>query len=169
VIRVLRERQVIRRYTRIQRLSTTVHQAFGRKSQLSTTMTSTKRRIIITGGGIGGLTLANFLHRLGHSVKVLEKRSNLVSDGASFTMSPNGQRVLNQLGYIVEAREFLQPLSSLVVRQGNGKVSERETAGRFNIYFTHSIYLQTRKTPSGNNAFIFGPSEGLSGILHWRL
>jgi salicylate hydroxylase len=55
-------------------------------------------RVLIAGGGIGGLTAALALDHFGHEVFVFEQSSVLDEVGAGIQLSPNGMQVLNQLG-----------------------------------------------------------------------
>jgi salicylate hydroxylase len=55
-------------------------------------------RILIAGGGIGGLTAAIALSRQGFDVHVYEQAPELREFGAGVSISPNGLRVLIELG-----------------------------------------------------------------------
>ena len=55
-------------------------------------------KILIAGGGIGGLTAALALLRRGYEVEVYEQAAALTEVGAGVQISPNGSRVLYALG-----------------------------------------------------------------------
>jgi 2-polyprenyl-6-methoxyphenol hydroxylase-like FAD-dependent oxidoreductase len=56
-------------------------------------------KVIIVGGSIAGMALANMLERYGIDFIVLEKHSVVAPQlGASIATLPNGQRILQQLG-----------------------------------------------------------------------
>ncbi|MEM8691219.1 MAG: FAD-dependent monooxygenase [Pseudomonadota bacterium] len=55
-------------------------------------------KVVIAGGGIGGLAAALALHAHGHEVQVLEQAPELTEIGAGLQISPNGWRVLDALG-----------------------------------------------------------------------
>ena len=55
-------------------------------------------RIAIIGAGIGGLTAAAFLERDGHEVHVFEAAHQIGEVGAGIQISPNGSRILRELG-----------------------------------------------------------------------
>ncbi len=52
----------------------------------------------IVGAGIGGLTAAVALARIGHDVRVAEKAPQIAEVGAGIQLSPNGMAVLRNLG-----------------------------------------------------------------------
>lgn len=68
---------------------------------------SGKHHVLIAGGGIGGLATALALLRQGHEVDVFEQARELTEVGAGVQISPNGNRVLFELG----VGEALQALS----------------------------------------------------------
>ncbi|KAH7086113.1 FAD binding domain-containing protein [Paraphoma chrysanthemicola] len=56
-------------------------------------------KVLIVGGSVAGLTLANTLEQLGIDYLVLEKYAKIAPDlGASIGIFPNGYRILDQLG-----------------------------------------------------------------------
>ena len=76
-------------------------------------MTGEKPRVLIVGGGIGGLTLALALHTRGLSCRVFEAAPEFRPLGVGINMLPHAIRELTALGlqpalesYGVEAREF---------------------------------------------------------------
>ncbi|MFD4137376.1 FAD-dependent monooxygenase [Streptomyces sp. NPDC058572] len=55
-------------------------------------------RAVVIGGGIGGLTAAVALHRIGWQVTVLERAPSLEPVGAGIGLAPNAQRALDVIG-----------------------------------------------------------------------
>lgn len=78
--------------------------------------------VLIAGGGIAGLTLANLLERIGVNYLILEGYREMAPQvGASIGILPNGSRVLDQIGMYDEIRKLIdEPLieSSLRSREG---------------------------------------------------
>ena len=55
-------------------------------------------RVLIVGGGIGGLTLGAALHQRGSNVEIVERNDDWHTVGAGLSVQPNGLRVLRRLG-----------------------------------------------------------------------
>ncbi|KFG76693.1 FAD-dependent monooxygenase [Streptomyces mutabilis] len=70
-------------------------------------------RVVVIGGGIGGLTAAAALHRRGLRVTVLERAASLQPIGAAISLSPNALRALDVIGLGDEIR-------GLAAWQGDG-------------------------------------------------
>ena len=74
-------------------------------------MTDTDFKVIIVGGGISGLTLANALERANIDYVLLEARGEIAPFvGASIAITANGGRVLDQLGCYETIRERTVPM-----------------------------------------------------------
>lgn len=78
--------------------------------------------VLIAGGGIAGLTLANMLEKIGVDYLILEGYRQMAPQvGASIGILPNGSRVLDQLGLYDEIRKLIDgpsEMSSLRNREG---------------------------------------------------
>lgn len=61
----------------------------------------------IVGGGIAGLTLANYLEQAGISYLLWERGTEIVAQvGASVGIMPNGLRILDQLGIVDKVEKY---------------------------------------------------------------
>ncbi|MGH3664539.1 MAG: FAD-dependent monooxygenase, partial [Egibacteraceae bacterium] len=56
--------------------------------------------VVIVGGGIGGLTLALELHRLGLACRVFEAVPEVSQVGVGITVLPHATRILAELGLL---------------------------------------------------------------------
>ena len=56
------------------------------------------RRVLIAGGGIGGLAAGAALANLGFRVTILEQAEDFKEVGAGVQIAPNGVRALGRLG-----------------------------------------------------------------------
>jgi len=68
-------------------------------------------KIVISGGGVGGLTLAVLAARQGHQVEVHEKSARLRTLGAGFTLWSNATAILRRLGLGPWLERHGQPIS----------------------------------------------------------
>lgn len=78
--------------------------------------------VLIAGGGIAGLTLANMLERIGVDYLILEGYREMAPQvGASIGILPNGDRVLDQIGLYDEIRKLIDaPSSKSALREPGG-------------------------------------------------
>lgn len=74
------------------------------------------RSAVVVGGGIGGLSTAIGLNRIGWSVTVLERRPALREVGAGISLMSNGLRSLDQLG----VGDAIRALSATMRPGGDG-------------------------------------------------
>jgi 2-polyprenyl-6-methoxyphenol hydroxylase-like FAD-dependent oxidoreductase len=87
-------------------------------------------RVIIAGGGIAGLTLANALQHAGIDYLLLEARDDLAPQlGASIGLGPNGSRILDQLGCYDEIMDNTVPLDYTGSRRSDGGYIRPKTDG----------------------------------------
>lgn len=77
-----------------------------------------KRRIVVVGGGVGGISVARGLVRDGHDVTVFEQRPEIRAGGGAVTIWCNGATVLEQLGVDMDGAG--QILSTLRVVTATG-------------------------------------------------
>ena len=78
-------------------------------------------RVIISGGGLAGLALANTLQHAGIDYVLLEARAVIAPQvGASLGMMPNGCRILDQLGCYDEIFNMVEPLQWAANHNSNG-------------------------------------------------
>lgn len=70
--------------------------------------------ILIVGGGIGGLTAALALSRMGQAAHVIEKAVEFAEIGAGLQLAPNATAVLDRLGVLGEIRKHAVHPSRLV-------------------------------------------------------
>jgi 2-polyprenyl-6-methoxyphenol hydroxylase-like FAD-dependent oxidoreductase len=79
-------------------------------------------RVVIVGGGFGGLTFANCLQHAGIDYLLLEGREKIgLHVGAAVGLEPHGGRILDQLGVLSSLHDIIEPYRSFVFRDTQGK------------------------------------------------
>src|SRR5450631_2962986 len=79
-------------------------------------------RLIIVGGGIGGLTAALALHRAGIEVAVHERAPAFTEIGAGLSLWPNATRVLQSLGVLEQVLAEGEPVTQFNLLSPDGKL-----------------------------------------------
>jgi 2-polyprenyl-6-methoxyphenol hydroxylase-like FAD-dependent oxidoreductase len=80
-------------------------------------------KVIIAGGSITGLTLANMLQLYNIDYVVLEAYPDIAPQvGASIGILPHGNRILDQLGLFQKVLDLCPPLDSFHFRDESGHV-----------------------------------------------
>ena len=85
----------------------------------------THTKVIIAGGSISGLALANMLEQKGIDYLVLERHHSIAPDvGYSIGVMPHGSRILAQLkcySAVQKLTEGIDPLKNIEIKDGQGK------------------------------------------------
>ncbi|KAJ5175587.1 uncharacterized protein N7482_001464 [Penicillium canariense] len=103
-------------------------------------------RVIIIGGGIAGLTLANCLDRTSIDYVVLEKHREITANiGAAIALQPNGARILDQLGIYNRLRKDLYDINSYHTGFPNGSSFNSFTWAWFKASLGYPISTISRK------------------------
>lgn len=80
-------------------------------------------KVIIAGGSVAGLSLANMLQKNGIDYLVLEAYPEIAPQvGASIGLIPHGLRVLDQLGVYEDIRKLVHPLDHFNFRNSKGEL-----------------------------------------------
>src|SRR5438445_4815547 len=80
-------------------------------------------QVAIVGAGIGGLTAASTLRRIGMDVQIYEQAARFARVGAGIQMMPNSMKVLRKIGLQERMRRTaFQPYSHLNREWNTGKI-----------------------------------------------
>jgi 2-polyprenyl-6-methoxyphenol hydroxylase-like FAD-dependent oxidoreductase len=79
------------------------------------------RRVVVAGGGIGGLAAAALLARTRHDVTLVERSSSLRAVGAGISLQPNGLAVADALGLVARLARHGSWQRVLALHDGRGR------------------------------------------------
>lgn len=85
--------------------------------------------ILISGGGIGGLTAALALRAGGHRVTVCEATAQLRPLGVGINLLPHAVAVLDGLGLLADLQAMAVPTAALVFANRHGQAIHRDARG----------------------------------------
>ncbi|EUC51246.1 hypothetical protein COCMIDRAFT_79568 [Bipolaris oryzae ATCC 44560] len=86
-------------------------------------MVQKRFKVIIVGGSVAGLTLANLLQNLGIDYIVLEAYNDVAPQlGASIGLYPHGLRILDQVGCYEDISRLASPFSNITARDEDGEM-----------------------------------------------
>ncbi|MER7728939.1 FAD-dependent monooxygenase [Streptomyces sp. NPDC096323] len=111
-------------------------------------MTPAALRIVVVGGGIGGLAAALSIARAGHHVTVLERAAQFGEIGAGLQLAPNASQALEDLGVLDAVRRTAVAPPRLVMMDalsGDQVTSLDLRSAAYTERFTHP-YLVTHRT-----------------------
>lgn len=69
-------------------------------------ISSTPSKVIVSGGGLGGLSVANTLQQVGMDVSVYERAAELKEMGAGIVLAANAMKALDKLGIGEQVRRI---------------------------------------------------------------
>jgi 2-polyprenyl-6-methoxyphenol hydroxylase-like FAD-dependent oxidoreductase len=102
------------------------------------------KKILISGGGICGLTAANALQQLDYEVTVFESASKIRAVGAGINLSSNAIKALSIIGLDKEILQYCySPPMAIILSQKGTILSQnvfKEYAGRFDFPIMNSIH-----------------------------
>ncbi|MCA1321682.1 FAD-dependent monooxygenase [Bacillus tianshenii] len=81
-----------------------------------------KRKAIVVGAGIGGLSVAILLKNIGWHVEVFEKATSFKSMGAGIVLAANGMKALERLGVAGEIKTLGKKVGKAEIRTWDGEL-----------------------------------------------
>lgn len=92
-------------------------------------------KILISGAGIAGLTLAFWLRRQGHELSIIEKSPTLRDEGYMMDFFASGYDVASRMGILDELAEIHYPISQLTFLDASGREKFSISYPRFRELF----------------------------------
>ncbi len=105
-----------------------------------------RMKVLIAGGGIGGLTAALCLAQRGCEVAVFEQAPQFAEVGAGIQLSPNASRVLHHVGleHALQARAFLPEGTQFRGWKTGAVISEQPLGESARLRYGHPYYHMHR-------------------------
>ncbi|KAI8065539.1 FAD binding domain-containing protein, partial [Gongronella butleri] len=107
---------------------------------------SSNFKVLIVGGGVGGLTAALSLAKAGIDYILLESRPDFAPTlGASIGILASGQRVLDQLGLVESIEKVTEPVDQGIIHRNDGSVHLKLDIFEINAIFGYNFTFTTRQ------------------------
>jgi 2-polyprenyl-6-methoxyphenol hydroxylase-like FAD-dependent oxidoreductase len=103
-------------------------------------------RVVVVGGGVGGLTAAVALRRAGREVVVLERAPSLEPVGTAISLAPNALRALDVIGVGDEVRDRATRVGEGGMRTPSGRWLARTDATGVTERFGDPLLMLPRAT-----------------------
>lgn len=100
-----------------------------------------KQKIIISGGGIAGLTAAKLLTQQGHQVTVLERASSFSKSGFMISLKSFGISIMDELGLTDQLREASSPSEYVNFRESNDEIIQGISYEKMNQGIERSVLI----------------------------
>ncbi len=100
-------------------------------------------KILIVGGGIGGLSLSAYLRKQGHEVVLIERSRTWRTIGYVLGLFPSGLRVLKEIGVADKLQALSKVLPSHVLKDHKGRTIRESSFER--IHKKHGPVLETER------------------------
>ena len=101
-------------------------------------------KILIVGGGLGGLTLASFLNESGVDYEIVERSSDWVIKGYSIGFWNNGRNILKKLGLAENFDANSHGVKNYSICNGKGKLLRKYNLSEFYSSYGMSLALIDR-------------------------
>jgi 2-polyprenyl-6-methoxyphenol hydroxylase-like FAD-dependent oxidoreductase len=103
-----------------------------------------KKRIIISGGGIAGLTVANLLQKQGHQIIVVDKANEFTQAGFLLSLKSFGVKIMEELGLGQHLLDASLPSDYMNFLDADGNLIRSVSYQKMNEQINQSIRLITR-------------------------
>lgn len=100
-----------------------------------------KKNILISGGGIAGLTAAKLLSSQGHKVTVIDKASSFTKAGFLISLKSFGVRIMEELGLLEQLQAASSPSEAVSFLEKNEQVIQHLSYEKMNENIERSILI----------------------------
>jgi len=100
-----------------------------------------KKNIVISGGGIAGLTAAKLLSKQGHKVTVLERAASFSKSGFLISLKSFGVRIMDELGLAEQLQQASSPSEFVNFRESNDTIIQGLSYEKMNENIERSVLI----------------------------
>ncbi|SDI70355.1 2-polyprenyl-6-methoxyphenol hydroxylase [Chryseobacterium taeanense] len=100
-----------------------------------------KKNIVISGGGIAGLTAAKLLSKQGHKVIVLERAASFSKSGFLISLKSFGVRIMDELGLAEQLQQASSPSEFVNFRESNDTIIQGLSYEKMNENIERSVLI----------------------------
>ena len=100
-----------------------------------------KKNILISGGGIAGLTAAKLLSAQGHNVTVIDKASSFTRAGFLISLKSFGVKIMDELGLTAKLRQESSPSEYVTFMEANDQVIQQISYEKMNKNTERSVLI----------------------------
>jgi len=104
-------------------------------------MKKMKKNIIISGGGIAGLTVAKLLSKQGHKVTVLERAASFSKSGFLISLKSFGVRIIEELGLAEQLQQASSPSEFVNFRESDDSIIQSLSYEKMNENIERSVLI----------------------------
>jgi 2-polyprenyl-6-methoxyphenol hydroxylase-like FAD-dependent oxidoreductase len=100
-----------------------------------------KKNILISGGGIAGLTAAKFLSKQGHNITVIDKASSFSKVGFLISLKSFGVKIMDELGLSAKIQQESSPSEFVNFLEANDEVIQHISYEKMNENIERSVLI----------------------------
>ncbi|MEH3114484.1 FAD-dependent monooxygenase [Pedobacter terrae] len=100
-----------------------------------------KKKILISGGGIAGLTAAKFLTAQGHEVTVIDRAPSFTKAGFLISLKSFGVQIMEELGLLQELQAASSPSEFVSFVEKDGQVIQHLSYEKMNKNIERSVLI----------------------------
>ncbi len=100
-----------------------------------------KKNILISGGGIAGLTAAKFLSKQGHNVTVIDKASSFNKVGFLISLKSFGVKIMDELGLSAKIQQESSPSEFVNFLEANDEVIQNISYEKMSENIERSVLI----------------------------
>lgn len=89
-----------------------------------------KKKILISGGGIAGLTAAKLLSAQGHNITVIDRATSFTNAGFLISLKSFGVRIMEELGLMKELQAASSPSEAVSFLEKKSRSSNTSATKR---------------------------------------